>query len=293
MKVRRYKLFRRYMRFYKMSFHFQEPFRVLVDGTFVQAALENKIHIKEQLVKMIQAKARPVITKCITDELRSLGDAFTGAAIICKGFNREKCGHANSVGAADCILSMIGEKNEQKFCVASQDESLRKRLRMIPGIPLLYLQRNIPLIEAPSHITQSEHKMLETIKTLPSAKERQKLAGVTNTDLPANVHRSNGSNGSSEASGTTIPPAAEPVVNDDSTTETALPVTTAAPTVIKPKRRRPAAPNPLSVKKRKTIISQTVSTSVDNVASTPHSEVEEKKKRKRRRQKKKDSEPTE
>eukprot|EP00743_Colponemidia_sp_Colp-15_P006787 GILK01007318.1.p1 GENE.GILK01007318.1~~GILK01007318.1.p1 ORF type:complete len:304 (-),score=63.04 GILK01007318.1:196-1026(-) len=271
-----------------MSFHFQEPFRVLVDGTFVQAALENKIHIKEQLVKMIQAKARPVITKCITDELRSLGDAFTGAAIICKGFNREKCGHANSVGAADCILSMIGEKNEQKFCVASQDESLRKRLRMIPGIPLLYLQRNIPLIEAPSHITQDEHKMLETIKTLPSAKERQKLAAVTNTDLPANIQRHNGSNGAT-ASAPTIPPTSDPIVIEDTTTETVLPVATAPLTVPKPKRRRPAAPNPLSVKKRKTVVSQTAASSADNIASAQHSEVEEKKKRKRRRQKKKEA----
>lgn len=37
------------MGFYKNHFHFREPFQVLLDGTFCQAALRNKIQIREQL----------------------------------------------------------------------------------------------------------------------------------------------------------------------------------------------------------------------------------------------------
>ncbi|KFQ90491.1 rRNA-processing protein UTP23 [Nipponia nippon] len=49
MKVRRQKHAKKNMGFYKHNFQFREPFQVLLDGTFCQAALRNKIQIREQL----------------------------------------------------------------------------------------------------------------------------------------------------------------------------------------------------------------------------------------------------
>uniref|UniRef100_A0A8C6ZWI0 UTP23 small subunit processome component n=1 Tax=Nothoprocta perdicaria TaxID=30464 RepID=A0A8C6ZWI0_NOTPE len=49
MKITRQKHAKKNMGFYKHNFHFREPFQVLLDGTFCQAALRNKIQIREQL----------------------------------------------------------------------------------------------------------------------------------------------------------------------------------------------------------------------------------------------------
>lgn len=49
MKLTRQKHAKKNMGFYRHNFHFREPFQVLLDGTFCQAALRNKIQIREQL----------------------------------------------------------------------------------------------------------------------------------------------------------------------------------------------------------------------------------------------------
>ncbi|KRY50912.1 rRNA-processing protein UTP23 -like protein [Trichinella britovi] len=43
MKIRRYKKAQRVLSFLKHNFSFVAPYRIVVDGTFCQAALENKI----------------------------------------------------------------------------------------------------------------------------------------------------------------------------------------------------------------------------------------------------------
>eukprot|EP00919_Chromeraceae_sp_WS-2016_P065655 GHVR01155214.1.p1 GENE.GHVR01155214.1~~GHVR01155214.1.p1 ORF type:complete len:327 (-),score=15.71 GHVR01155214.1:150-1130(-) len=93
MKVLRNKKFRRTMRFYRVNFGLHEPFRVLIDGPFIQACLKHRIHIKEQLPLIFGGKCTPMVTNCVLNELRKLGPGLSGAALIAKGFYRLKCGH--------------------------------------------------------------------------------------------------------------------------------------------------------------------------------------------------------
>jgi len=111
----------------------------MVDGPFITHALQNRIHIKEQLPKLLDGRATPMVTGCILAELRELGDRALGAAIIAKGFYRVKCGHTEPVGAARCVCEQIGKNNERKFLVATQDTELVRSLRQIPGVPLIRL----------------------------------------------------------------------------------------------------------------------------------------------------------
>ncbi|XP_073229741.1 rRNA-processing protein UTP23 homolog [Porites lutea] len=53
MKVKRVKHARKYLTLFKNSFGIFEPYQILVDGTFCQAALQTKINIKEQLPKYL------------------------------------------------------------------------------------------------------------------------------------------------------------------------------------------------------------------------------------------------
>ncbi|CAD7957560.1 unnamed protein product [Amoebophrya sp. A120] len=97
MKVDRQKKVSKDLRRYKMTFGFHEPYRVLFDPTFIHVALESKIHIKEQLCKILGThKVTPMVTSCGLQELKHLietrGKEFSGALKIAEGFYQIKCG---------------------------------------------------------------------------------------------------------------------------------------------------------------------------------------------------------
>lgn len=63
MKIKRQKQAKKTISFYKHCFNLREPFQVLIDGTFCQAALKNKIQIKEQLPKYLMGEVQLCTTK--------------------------------------------------------------------------------------------------------------------------------------------------------------------------------------------------------------------------------------
>lgn len=176
MRVKRHKNHRRIMRFYRLHFGVHEPYHVIVDGTFITHALQQKIHIKEQLPKVLEGRATPMVTGCVMAELRKLGDRAMGAAIIAKGFYRLKCGHDDApLGAAQCVAQQIGESNERRFLVATQDPILSKRLRSVPGVPLLRLHGQVPQLEEPSDVSRGTAGAQEARKMKAKDWEKPKL----------------------------------------------------------------------------------------------------------------------
>lgn len=55
MKVKRYKRAKRIISIYRYNFNFEPPYQVLLDGTFAMAALQNKINLREQMPKYLNA----------------------------------------------------------------------------------------------------------------------------------------------------------------------------------------------------------------------------------------------
>ncbi|CAE8682084.1 unnamed protein product, partial [Polarella glacialis] len=167
---------RRILRFYRLSFGVQEPYHVLVDGTFLTHALQQKIHVKEQLPKLLEGRTTPMVTGCVLAELRSLGGPALGAAIIAKGYYRIKCGHEDAaVPAARCIADQIGSSNDRRFMVATQDLELVRAVRDVPGVPLLRLNGQVPQLEEPSRASRATAEASEEKKLRPSDWEKPKL----------------------------------------------------------------------------------------------------------------------
>jgi len=164
----------------------QEPYHVLVDGTFLTHALQQKIHVKEQLPKMLEGRTTPMVTGCVLAELRSLGERALGAAIIAKGYYRLKCGHdEDPISASKCILQQIGKSNERRLFVATQDGELRNQLREIPGVPILRLNGQVPQLEEPSASSRSTAGASEAKKLKPSDWEKPKLPELQARELKA------------------------------------------------------------------------------------------------------------
>lgn len=62
-------------------------------------------------------------------------------------------------------LIFTTEKNASKYCVASDDESLKSSLRNIPGVPLLYLSGNRILLEITSSASRAAASQIAKEKT--------------------------------------------------------------------------------------------------------------------------------
>ena len=85
MKIKRQKTVRKFVLFYKSSFGYRAPFRILIDGTFCKAALNFQINISEQLSKYLDAEVRMFTTSCALAECQALGKISTISYMVLFG----------------------------------------------------------------------------------------------------------------------------------------------------------------------------------------------------------------
>jgi U3 small nucleolar RNA-associated protein 23 len=189
MRIKRYKQFRKHLKFYRHSFGIDQPFKVLLDGTFIHAAFLGKLQVRDQVTKMLNVinrdKIKIYVPRCVISELEHLGRPLSGALFIAKTFDCLECGHSSGSGAA-CISRLIGSKNDQKYVVASQDEALKTAVRQIPGCPLLIIHGgSVPMLEAPSRASEkaARENGLKMLKV--SDWERNKLPELRRQDAMA------------------------------------------------------------------------------------------------------------
>uniref|UniRef100_A0A0N5AQQ7 rRNA-processing protein UTP23 homolog n=1 Tax=Syphacia muris TaxID=451379 RepID=A0A0N5AQQ7_9BILA len=154
MKIKRYKRVKRLVSIFRNNFDFKPPYRVLIDGTFAMAALNNKINLREQMPKYLCEEVVICVTPCVLAELEKLGSFFYGALHICRQFEVEKCPHKPERRAADCLLRMARRmEHKTKYFIATQDADLTEKLRGIPGVPILFIKYNGILIDRASEAT--------------------------------------------------------------------------------------------------------------------------------------------
>ncbi|KAL7830504.1 hypothetical protein SRHO_G00316310 [Serrasalmus rhombeus] len=178
MKIKRQKKAKKTLSFYKYNFGFREPFQILIDGTFCQAALKNKIQIKEQMPKYFMGEVQLCSTNCALKELDSLLKDLYGAKLILQRFQIRRCKHSKEpVSASQCLLSVVGETNPHHYFVATQDQELRASLMKIPGVPLLYIIQNTMVLEKPSACSL-KHVQAVQLGELVSPTEQQSLQNL-------------------------------------------------------------------------------------------------------------------
>ncbi|XP_062217613.1 uncharacterized protein LOC133917769 isoform X2 [Phragmites australis] len=236
MRVKRRSRHRKAVRFYSTCFGFRQPYKILIDGTFVHHLLTQRLLPADDALRdLLSASRTPALftSKCVLAELRRLGkshaDDFDAAQLLAT----TKCEHDKVVSAVNCVLSLIGDKNHDRFFVATQDADLREKLREIPVVPVIYGLRNSLFIEKPS-VQQRKFAQLDEEKRLNmDISEYKKLLKVASEGKTA--ANENGSDGEQQA---------RPI---SSLVKNALGVAEKS----KFKRNRAKGPNPLSCKKKK------------------------------------------
>lgn len=136
----------------------------------------------------MNSQAKLLTTRCIIIETEKIAKKAHGALTILKQFGIHECNHKEPIGGSNCILSMIGRKNDKHYILATQDRDLQNKLREKAGVPLLYLHNKSPTLEKPSpasyakagqtlegnanlFITETQNEALQTMKKVLGVEE--------------------------------------------------------------------------------------------------------------------------
>jgi U3 small nucleolar RNA-associated protein 23 len=111
-----------------------------------------------------------VITQCCIHELYLQGRGQQAAVDIAKTFERRKCNHREAIPGDECLSSVVGQfltnlspnqvidmvagdTNKHRYVIASQSQPLRAKLRSIPAVPIVHINRSVIILEPPSEAT--------------------------------------------------------------------------------------------------------------------------------------------
>lgn len=114
------------------------PYRILIDTNFINFAIQNKLDIFTSMMDCLLAKCIPIITDCVMAELEKLGGKYRIALRIAKDprFERLVCTHKGTY-ADDCLVNRVTQ--HKCYMVATCDKDLKRRIRKIPGVPIMYI----------------------------------------------------------------------------------------------------------------------------------------------------------
>ncbi|EPT04253.1 hypothetical protein FOMPIDRAFT_1114186 [Fomitopsis schrenkii] len=182
MRQKRAKAYRKLMSLYCMSFGFRQPYQVLVDSEMCKASVAQKLDFAKQVETVLQGTVKLMITQCCIHELYLQGKTQQPAVDLAKTFERRKCNHREAIPGDECLASVVGETNKHRYVIATQSHDLRVKLRAIPAVPIVHINRSVMILEPPSKATLEAKESAEEQILHPSAPE---IAALPSSGAPA------------------------------------------------------------------------------------------------------------
>jgi len=132
--------------FFQYNTNLRPPFQILLDTNFINMAIQMKLDIFKASMECLLAKCIPCITDCVMGELEKLGARHRLALRLAKDprFMRLTCQHKGNY-ADDCIFDRI--EQHKCYIVGTNDKDLKRRIRKVPGIPIMSVARGMFKIE--------------------------------------------------------------------------------------------------------------------------------------------------
>jgi len=127
--------------FFRYNTALGPPYQILIDTNFINFTLQNKLDLFRGLMDCLLAKATPIITDCVMGELEKLGTKYRVALRVAKDERivRLSCSHPGTY-ADDCLVRRVTQ--HKCYMVATCDRDLKRRIRKIPGVPIMYITKH-------------------------------------------------------------------------------------------------------------------------------------------------------
>ena len=122
--------------FFEHNTQLGPPYHILIDTNFINFSIQHKMDVFKSLMECLLAKAVPCITDCVVAELEKMGHRYRLALKLTKDprFRRLPCSHKGTY-ADDCLVDRV--KQHRCYLVGTNDKDLKRRIRKIPGVPLI------------------------------------------------------------------------------------------------------------------------------------------------------------
>lgn len=257
MRGKRSKQYRKLMHQYALHFGHREPYQVLLDSAIIRDASRFKMRLGHMLSQTLHGEIKPLISQCCIRHLYNW-KAETEAdkrqkdewIEVAKTTERRRCGHhelPEPLEEGECILSMVDPKdsgtNKHRYVVATQASSVRARLRKVAGVPLVYINRSVMILEP----------MADRTEEVRDADEKGKIKAGLRGQRPASggVKRKRDDE---EELGEDAPERAKAMKDRETNAATGEGQSQSQPK--KKKAKGPKGPNPLSMKKSKKEVEQ-------------------------------------
>ena len=247
MRILKNKRNRKLLHLYRTLHGVAPPYTVIVDGTFIHAAQCCTLDLWSLIPRLLQqdpSMVSLIVPTSAVDELRALGEVGEAALELALTFPSFRHGKGDTPAAV--IANLIGDRNRKHYVVATQDVELRSALRKTAGVPLIYLNRTVLVLEPLSYASQNKARDLERKRSAPTKRERTAMAprageGKKRKRAAAAAAAAAGGGGYG-------------LIGDNASATASAPpprAAKAAPPRARKKRKGPKGPNPLSVKKKK------------------------------------------
>ncbi|KAK9471288.1 Fcf1-domain-containing protein [Dipodascopsis tothii] len=132
--------------FFQFNQSLSPPYQVLIDTNFINFSIQKKIDLVKGMMDALYAKCIPLITDCVMAELEKLGPRYRIALRIARDPRVERltCSHKGTY-ADDCLVQRIMQ--HKCYIVATNDADLKRRIRKVPGVPILSVGGHAYVIE--------------------------------------------------------------------------------------------------------------------------------------------------
>lgn len=112
------------------------PYQILVDTNFLSRTVGAKLPLLETCMNLLYASCNILISDCVMAELEKLGPKYRMALMIARDerWTRVTCDHKGTY-ADDCIVDRI--QKHRIYIVATNDRDLKRRIRKVPGVPII------------------------------------------------------------------------------------------------------------------------------------------------------------
>lgn len=132
--------------FFQHNTALQPPYQILIDTSFISHTIRTKLDLLPTLMDTLYATCQPIVTSCVLAELEKLGPKYRIASLIARDerWERLECDHKGTY-ADDCIVDRV--MRHRIYIVATNDRDLKRRIRKIPGVPVMSVGRGRYVIE--------------------------------------------------------------------------------------------------------------------------------------------------
>ena len=132
--------------FFEHNTQLGPPYHILIDTNFINFSIQHKLDIFKSFMDCLLAKAIPCVTDCVVAELEKMGHRYRLALKTIKDprFKRLSCDHKGTY-ADDCLVDKV--KQHRCYLVATNDKDLKRRIRKVPGVPLISVGNHKYVVE--------------------------------------------------------------------------------------------------------------------------------------------------